>query len=153
MRTENNFCSRSCAASFNNRNTKRIKMKPMEKTVKKYSKCNQCGIDLNYKKRRMLCEECKDTSKDQTLAQVAYDKHHKSSCWALVRSRARAVMKNKTQICTKCGYDKHVEVAHIKPIQSFELYTLVSEVNDENNLILLCPNCHWEYDHGLFTLD
>jgi predicted HNH restriction endonuclease len=146
----NNFCSRSCSAAYNNTRYPRKKLKPLAITVKKYSSCKKCGKDLNYKKRRMLCSICKNTNcENKTLAQVAYDKHHKSSCWALVRSRARAIMKNKPQVCSKCGYDKHVEVAHIKSIQSFDLNVLVSEVNNESNLILLCPNCHWEYDHNI----
>jgi predicted HNH restriction endonuclease len=147
-KTNNNFCSRSCSATYNNKKYPREKLKPWPETVQKYSACKKCGKQLNYKKRRMLCSLCKNTSNDnKTLAEVAYDKHHKSSCWALVRSRARAVMKHKPQICSKCGYDKHVEVAHIKSIKNFDLNTLISEVNDESNLILLCPNCHWEYDH------
>ena len=51
------------------------------------------------------------------------------------------------QICMKCGYDKHVEVCHIKPIRQFSEDTLLSVINDKTNLLLLCPNCHWEYDN------
>ena len=151
-RTGNNFCSRSCSATFNNKKFPRLRMKPLKRTVKKYSKCNRCGVELNYQKRRMLCSDCKDMSKDQTLAQVAYDKHHKSSCWALVRSRARGVMKDKHRICSNCGYDKHVEVAHKRSISEFDLNTLISDVNNEDNLILLCPNCHWEFDHNIIKI-
>lgn len=50
--------------------------------------------------------------------------------------------------CSKCPYDKHVEVAHIKPIKDFPLDTPISVVNAWDNLIILCPNCHWEHDHG-----
>lgn len=49
--------------------------------------------------------------------------------------------------CEKCGYDKHVEVCHIKPIHSFDLETSLEVINDKNNLIILCPNCHWEFDN------
>jgi hypothetical protein len=150
--SNNNFCSRNCSATFNNKKYKRVNLKPMEKTVQKYSNCKQCGIELNYKKRRMLCKDCRDF-KDKKLAEIAYDKHHKSSCWALVRSRARSVMKDKPRVCANCGYDKHVEVAHIKSISEFDLNCLVSEVNNESNLVLLCPNCHWEFDHNMIKID
>jgi predicted restriction endonuclease len=77
-------------------------------------------------------------------------KHHKSSAFALVRTRARAVMKklgiNK---CENCGYDKHIEVAHIKAIGLFTLETLINIINSPRNLLALCPNYHWEYDHSL----
>lgn len=57
-------------------------------------------------------------------------KHHKSSAFALVRGRARAVAKKLGMTCCKaCGSDKHFEVAHIKAISSFPDTTLVSEVN------------------------
>ena len=148
----NNFCSRSCAAKFNNKKYKRVKLKPMDKTVQKYSSCKRCGIELNYKKRRTLCKNCRDTQ-DKTLSEIAYDKHNRSSCWALVRSRARSVMKDKPRVCANCGYNKHVEVAHIKSISEFDLNCLVSEVNNESNLVLLCPNCHWEFDHNMLILE
>ena len=49
--------------------------------------------------------------------------------------------------CEQCGYDKHVEVCHIKPIQSFPSQTAIDIINDISNLIVLCPNCHWEFDN------
>ena len=84
---------------------------------------------------------------DYTLSEIQYDQHNKSSAWALVRSRARSTIKHLPKVCSKCGYDKHVECCHIKPISEFPLSTKISEVNSENNLILLCPNCHWEHDN------
>ena len=46
-----------------------------------------------------------------------------------------------------CGYDKTYEVAHIKAVSEFSDDALISEINDINNLIALCPNHHWEFDH------
>lgn len=54
---------------------------------------------------------------------------------------------NKPKCCVICGYDKHYEVAHIKSVSSFDDATLVSEINNIDNLIALCPNHHWEYDN------
>lgn len=54
--------------------------------------------------------------------------------------------------CSNCGYDKHVEVCHIKSISSFNNESKISEINDISNLILLCPNCHWELDNGILKL-
>ena len=86
-----------------------------------------------------------------TLREAIYTEHHQSSAYALVRTRVRAQCKSREQKCF-CGYDKHVEVCHIKPISSFSLDTLISMINVESNLRLLCPNHHWEYDHGLLEL-
>ena len=83
-----------------------------------------------------------------SLADAIYVKHHKSSAYALVRSRARLVGKKLGwKSCAKCQYDKHVEIAHIQPIGSFDKNTMLSVINNPTNLIPLCPNCHWEFDH------
>lgn len=56
--------------------------------------------------------------------------------------------------CAVCGYDKHIQVAHIKPIyQCLRENITVQEVNSPNNLIGLCPNHHWEFDHGFLSYE
>jgi 5-methylcytosine-specific restriction endonuclease McrA len=87
-----------------------------------------------------------------TLKEAIYEKHHKSSAFALIRTRARAEGKKLGFTkCCKCGYDKHIEVAHIKPISSFSEEVMISIINSKENIMPLCPNCHWEYDHNLWT--
>jgi hypothetical protein len=54
--------------------------------------------------------------------------------------------------CIVCGYNKHVEVAHIKPVSDFNNNTTIREINSLSNLIGLCPNHHWEYDNGVITI-
>lgn len=49
-------------------------------------------------------------------------------------------------------YTNYCEVCHIKPVNGFSDESLVSEINDINNLVALCPNHHWEFDHGLLQL-
>ena len=51
-----------------------------------------------------------------------------------------------------CGYDKHYEIAHIKPVSDFEDDALITEINSIDNLIALCPNHHWEFDNGLLNI-
>jgi hypothetical protein len=46
--------------------------------------------------------------------------------------------------CEKCGYDKHVELHHIRPVSDFPLDATIAEVNNRSNILLVCPNCHWE---------
>lgn len=55
--------------------------------------------------------------------------------------------------CTICGYEKHIQVCHIKSVASFPNDTLISVINDITNLIGLCPNNHWEFDNGFITLN
>jgi predicted restriction endonuclease len=124
-RSPNHYCSRSSDAK----------------------KCELCDT-LIYCNRKK-CPECiKSSAPDYSLSEAIYKKHHKSSAFALVRSRARSVAKSLgMNKCTHCGYNKHVEIAHIKPISSFDLKTKISKINNKNNIIALCPNCHWEFDH------
>lgn len=142
--TNPKFCNRSCAASYNN------KIAPKRT---KEGTCKICGIAISA--GRTYCTKCfKEVLVDsKTLADLQYDKQHRSSAWAAVRARARTVMSKQPQVCEKCGYDKHVEVAHKKSISSFPLDTPINVVNSKNNLMLLCPNCHWEYDHNTTLSD
>lgn len=132
------FCSQSCSASYTNR------VSPKRRLGK-----HSCKICLKpIKAGRSYCQNCFGSkTKDLTLEEAIYRHLHRSSAFALVRSRARAVFKGLPQVCQTCGYDKHVEVCHIKPIKDFPLTTRLSEINSPNNLLMLCPNCHWEFDH------
>ena len=136
-RSKNHYCSRRCAAIVNSTGR--------NKKTKKCENCNELILS-----NRKKCPKCIENFKpvDYTLSEAIYDKHHKSSAFALVRTRARTIAKNLgMNKCKKCGYDKHVEIAHIKPISSFPLDTKISEINNSKNLMPLCPNCHWEFDH------
>lgn len=81
-----------------------------------------------------------------TLNDFSYERKD-ANRYSKIRGQARCVAKKREQKCTKCGYDKHVETCHIKAINSFPMDTPISIINSEENLILLCPNCHWEKDN------
>lgn len=136
------FCSRSCAQSYNNKHFPKRKPK---------GKCKECqGPRLS---GYTYCSGCWSTRvKDIRLGEAIYERHHRSSAYALVRSRARSVVKPEDKSCENCGYNKHVEVCHIKPISSFEETVYLSVINSQDNLVLLCPNCHWEFDNGHLEL-
>jgi len=120
-------------------------MLPSEKYPKQYDLC-QCGKDKTIKS--LLCSQCSRSNKvkyhilkDTTHSSI----HGQSARFNIVRGRARSQYKH-IKVCQFCKYDKHVEVCHIKPIHSFPEDTLVSVINDPINILILCPNCHWEYD-------
>ena len=50
-----------------------------------------------------------------------------------------------------CEYKLHVELAHIKAINSFSPKTTIGEINSLHNLTFLCRNCHWELDNNYIT--
>lgn len=113
--------------------------------------CQVCEVNMILRESKS-CKPCHYkakmlVNKDSPLSELMYLKHHKSSAYALVRSRARAAYP--TGPCEHCGYTKHTEICHIKPISSFSVDTLISVVNNNSNLIRLCPNCHWELDNTM----
>ncbi len=150
------FCSSACAATVNNR------LKNHNKPKKKYC-CIACNTLLYIgwrSKRTKYCNKCRYTKnpnfKDwSTVTKKAlYAKLKLHQAHARVRALARETYKksNKPKLCANCGYDKFYEVCHIKPIQNFDETSVVTEINHIDNLIGLCPNCHWELDHDLLNI-
>ena len=155
LTTNPRFCSRSCAAKVTNKEvTKR-------KTTRK---CQHCDL-LVKSCKHTLCSMHFDEWKlrfrqESTLGEyrnmTSVKGKHPSWANAHVRGFARSWLKHLSQLgCAKCGYTKHVELAHIQPISSFTDDVKLSVVNGEQNVIQLCRNCHWEFDNeersGLFS--
>ena len=71
----------------------------------------------------------------------------------MIRKHAGIVYKNSKRKykCVICGYTNHIDIAHIKSVSEFSNNALLTEINNIDNLVALCPNHHWEYDHGLIT--
>lgn len=155
-RSLNHFCTRSCANSFNNR--KFPKHKPSERVC---TLCKCVFVKGKDHKSNFRCLNCRFKARDYSNFTIA-DYHAKNSVFgkhpswknAHIRYHARSKhldISNKS--CANCGYSKHVELAHIKPISSFSEEATLGEVNSKDNLIQLCRNCHWEFDHNLLNLD
>lgn len=142
------FCSRSCSAIYNNR------IKPKGNRTKLTNPCRKCG-KLIWKRNRW-CEDCHKSYREgisqTTLRDVLITKGHPSWAHAKVRARAQTVARqNKWDRCICCGYDKVFEICHIQPISTFDLDTKLSTINSIKNLVPLCPNCHWEFDHKFMS--
>lgn len=137
------FCSRSCAVTYNNKKKKKRQLKT--------TRCKHCQeiIQRNgHKHRPTVCGKCKNKyGNDPTIEEVTYKHLHKSSAFAFIRGKARRAFKGVQAKCIFCGYDKHVEIAHKTAISLFPLDTRLSVVNHIDNLMRLCPNCHWEFDN------
>ena len=86
------------------------------------------------------------------------NKTKKRQCWRnsrvpIAKDARRVYNKSdKPKECAVCGYNNHIQVCHIKAVKDFDENTLIKEINSLDNLIALCPNHHWEYDHGLITI-
>ena len=148
-KNQNHFCSRSCAAIYNNA----TKLKHGK--YKKNKICSNCEA-LHSKNSYFCSQKCKteNSMKNRTIKET-FTKGEQQQKYSNIRSIARNYAKylpNK-HACQNCGYDKHIEIAHIKSISSFNENDMLIDVNNENNLLALCPNCHWELDNGHLTIE
>ena len=137
------FCSRSCAATYNNKLTPRRK-------PKKICVCS-CGVTIGLQARvgrRTRCDKCTPSFINYSLKEALdCSDGHRSTLHSRIRNHARSQARLRVQECEECGYSKHVEICHVKPISSFPVTALVSEINHNDNLKILCPNHHWELDN------
>lgn len=139
----NVFCSKKCSVTFNN------KLSPKRK--RKIYYCKICNTEV--KSRRKYCSiVCNPRLNDYstlTLKDLKLRFPHILRFHSSIRDISRRVYFNSTsnRNYEKCNYDKHIEVCHIKNLSFFSDSTLISEINNINNLIGLCPNCHWELDN------
>lgn len=108
-------------------------------------RCELLQISLNLNPNNLL---------SKTKGELFNNRKNWQSARSAIQKNARNVFKskNKELKCYICGYDKHVEIAHIKPVSEFDDNTTIAEINDIDNLIALCPNHHWEYDNKLLNI-
>lgn len=139
------FCSHSCAAIYNNRNRKK----------NHYTNCIKCGKEFPKNGRKKLCNECNSQIIDWsniTLKEVKNKRSYQGH--SRIRDLARKLYFNSNlpKKCLVCNYDFHIEICHIKPIKDFADNTKITDINNLDNLVALCPNHHWELDNGLLNI-
>lgn len=111
-----------------------------------YERCTKLGIVLKIRR-------AKDTN-ERTKGEIFSEFNSWQSARSFIRKKAQENYINscKPLKCAICGYDKHVEIAHIKAVSNFSEDTTIGEINSIDNLIALCPNHHWEYDSGVLKI-
>lgn len=125
--------------------------------AKKVNACTYCGDGVEYYTHR-FCRGCIDLGRHlmkatggKLLSEVTikeYCPRVGANAYDNIRAHARRSVRDELKNgCDECGWDYHVEVCHIKAIADHPDDTVVSVVNDRSNLKLLCPNCHWMFDH------
>lgn len=135
------FCSQSCAAKYSNKAFPRRKPEGHCKTCRKPIKA-----------RHVYCSEHRppthlEASKFEALT-------NDTQQYRRIRGQARLLAQRLGLLkkCLICGYTLHVEACHKKSIESHPLDARLSEINAPSNLVGLCRNHHWEFDHGFLNL-
>lgn len=139
------YCSRSCAAQCTNRYSPKRK--------KREYHCLVCGARVSA--RRKYCDKCRPNSTNWDQVSLGdMQSKRKYQVNSRIRELARRVYlaSGKPPCCAVCGYSKHFEVCHVRSINSFPVSATINQINSPDNLVALCPNCHWEFDNGLLSL-
>lgn len=160
------FCNTSCYQTY------RLTMVEQNKLKTKERNCKNCQNIFIIKKcsdgsfsKKQKCDDCITIARKsrgyslellpyRTKGELFDNRKNWQSARTAIQKQARKVYKQQTEIiqCRVCKYSNHVEVCHIKPVSDFPNNTLISEINNINNLTGLCPNHHWEFDNGILNL-
>jgi hypothetical protein len=149
------FCSKSCSSIVTNKLHK--KRKPVNK-----EKCVDCLAEYFVKdNRRVRCQTCFENwrKRSDNLTLNELEKRnlesgiHPSWLRSELRSHCRRMNRHREMACQICGYSNHVEMCHIKPVSKFDKNVPFSIINSPENILILCPNHHWEFDSGIISIE
>lgn len=121
----------------------------------KVNRCKNCNKKIYQKST--YCKSCyvpKKTFETKTIQECIYTSGQDSNRYTKIRDSAKRKYRSeiKNSRCENCGFNRHIQVCHIKSISSFSVDTLINVVNDISNLVGLCPNCHKDLDHGYLDI-
>lgn len=124
--TNPKFCSQSCSAIFNNKGKRRHGKEPV--------KCLICGKKCKNYSSKYCSYKCQQTYQYNKRIEV-----WKTTGYIGIQSLRRYIKEKYNNACTKC----RISSWNNKPI-SLEIEHIDgnSENNNEDNITLLCPNCH-----------
>lgn len=161
------YCSRSCAATVNNKKYPKRSCRTEEilgRTIKlKHYQdiCPKCGNPKCSESK--LCKDCEDDRRrneigERTLFYYTRGEKYLTSRCTEIRKHARTVIErsDKEKVCAYCHdhtYDEILETHHLKSILSFSSDSKIKEINDIDNLVWLCPNHHAMLEKGLISED
>jgi len=131
------FCNSSCSAKYNNRHRiRKVRVK-----------------EIKIKKKIIVKFEYLANMNKKNVFDI---RKSWQSARGTIQQNARYIYNNsgKPKCCVECGYNKHIEICHIKSVSSFtDSASVVNEINNIENLVALCPTHHWEFDKGLLKIN
>jgi hypothetical protein len=140
------YCSQRCAVQSLPKKQPQGKCYDCQAPIRSgWKRCTTCHSKLYPDPRPLTLKEIKD--RYTTLG----DKYGVN--WRRVISAYAKRILDIPSSCQVCNYEKHVQICHIKSKTSFPDTATIGEINSPDNVVFLCPNCHWELDHGLLERD
>ena len=126
--TQKKFCSCSCSAMYNNKQ-RRLTTKGKKKLVKCIVCGNEFWASIHINTTKCKCENCKKHNRKHYNPDPKSIKDMSSKTTAKLIKRAGLG-------CSICGWkESSLDIHHIIPKKE-------GGTNDNENLIMLCPNCH-----------
>ena len=143
---DNIYCSRSCAASINNRGVIRNtnggftngRITNLEAHV-----CLNCGAELpNNKKKKFCSQEClNDYRYKEAVQKIKSGENLMRGASGVSKYLKMYLMEIHNNKCEKCGWGEEHPVTHTIPLEVHHIDGDCTN-NKLENLQLLCPNCH-----------
>ena len=135
------FCSRSCAAKYNNKNfPKKISGK------KKESHCVHCGDQLSGKQTKFCSVKCQHEYQQNEWEKKWFSGEingfYETDHWGNIPNRIRTYLFKKFDAkCAQCGWGEVNPFTGRIPLE-VEHIDGDFKNNRPENVTLLCPNCH-----------
>lgn len=154
------FCGHSCSAKYNNFGNE------YRNTRDKIGVCEFCGDNFeqpirtngSVAKNQFCSNQCLSLGRRVDREMTKEEIFNKYDGWrnarGVVTKDAKRVFEGSDMDyeCMECGYEKHIEVCHIKDVSDFSSNSTLGDINAESNLIPLCPNHHWEFDNDHLSI-
>ena len=126
------------------RNVKNSGREPVNKGSGKKSYCLNCGKELPNSARKYCSTQCQ-SEYEQKQWEEEYKKDNsfaKNTKWgAIPKPLRRYIFKKFNNKCCICGWGEENPYTHTIPLE-IDHIDGNSENNSEDNLRLICPNCH-----------
>ena len=130
--SKHNFCNHSCSAIFTN---------PLKKD-KKY--CKHCNKELNTKAKIFCNHNCQINSQYNEYIERwknGNELGYKGKAKALANPIRKYMLLKHNNTCQECGWNKHHPVDN-RPLVEIDHIDGDASNCKEENLRVLCPNCH-----------
>lgn len=150
-------CSLSCASKTGHLKHHHVMDGPKHEKGWARKSCPVCNSIMTWNASR--CRRCRfaherEAEENRTWQDIK-EKRGTNAAHAYVRAKARKKFETTwfEKRCVLCSFEGVAEIAHIKAVGSFPDTALLGKINSKENLIPLCPNCHFAFDAGRIAIE